>query len=62
VTAWILTWPTCILLGFGLERLFESLYPPVALVLVLGTSFGLLALAFLRQRRERGDAIALAAS
>jgi inorganic phosphate transporter, PiT family len=62
VTAWILTWPSCILLGFGLERLFENLYPPVALVLVLGTSFGLLALAFLRQRRERGDAIALAAS
>ena len=62
VTAWILTWPSCILLGFGLERLFESLYPPVALILVLGTSFGLLALAFLRQRRHRGDAIALAAS
>ncbi len=31
VTAWVLTWPSCALLGFALERLFDDFYPPLVL-------------------------------
>jgi PiT family inorganic phosphate transporter len=31
VTAWILTWPSCMLLGFALERLFVNVEPVVVL-------------------------------
>ena len=58
VTAWILTWPSCALLGYGLQKLFELLYPPLALVIVIGSALTLLGLAFFRQRRESQSSLA----
>jgi PiT family inorganic phosphate transporter len=55
VTAWILTWPSCMLLGFVLEKLFDNVYPPAVLIAVVVISFSALAAAVMRQRRE--DAI-----
>jgi hypothetical protein len=51
VLAWIFTWPSCMLLGYGLERLFERLYPPLVLAAVLLASVGALLLLFRRSRR-----------
>jgi inorganic phosphate transporter, PiT family len=52
VTAWILTWPSCMLLGYALEKLFANIYPPLVLVTVIVVSGFALARALLRQRRE----------
>jgi inorganic phosphate transporter, PiT family len=51
VLAWIFTWPSCMVLGYGLERLFERLYPPLVLAAVLLASVGALLLLFRRSRR-----------
>ncbi|MDQ4144653.1 MAG: inorganic phosphate transporter [Actinomycetota bacterium] len=58
VTAWILTWPSCALLGYVLQKLFDVLYPPLVLVVVLSGAFALLGLAFFRQRRESSSSLA----
>ena len=58
VTAWILTWPSCALLGYGLQKLFDLLYPPLVLFFVLGGALALLGLAFFRQRRESQSSFA----
>ena len=58
VTAWILTWPSCALMGFVLQKLFDRLYPPMVLVVVIGGALGLLGLAFFRQRRESQSSLA----
>jgi inorganic phosphate transporter, PiT family len=55
VTAWILTWPSCALLGFALEKLFDALYPPLVLFTVIIASTMFLWLAFTRSRRELSD-------
>jgi PiT family inorganic phosphate transporter len=50
VTAWILTWPSCMLLGYAFEKLFHNLYPPLVLLMVavvLGVTAFML---FLRSR------------
>ena len=51
-TAWVLTWPSCMVLGYLLEKAFDNLYPPLVLVVVIAASLGLLAMALFRQRRE----------
>ena len=56
VTAWILTWPSCMILGFVLEKLFHNLYPPLVLTAVLIASFGSLGLAVLRNKRQESSA------
>ena len=58
VTAWILTWPSCALLGYALQKLFDRLYPPLVLVVVVGGALALLGLAFFRQRRESQSSLA----
>lgn len=51
ILAWIFTWPSCMLLGFVLERLFEALYPPMVLAAVLFASAATLFMLFRRSRR-----------
>ena len=58
VTAWILTWPSCMLLGYALEKLFANIYPPLVLVTVVVVSGSALALAIARQRREARSVLA----
>lgn len=50
VTAWILTWPTCALLGYTLEKLFHNLYPPLVLLMVLAVIAVAASMLFLRSR------------
>ena len=57
VTAWILTWPSCALMGYGLQKLFDQLYPVLVLVVVIGGALTMLALAFFRQRRASESAL-----
>jgi len=60
VTAWILTWPSCLVLGFVLEKLFDQIYPPLVLILV-SASVALVSLrVFIRGRRETTERVALA--
>ncbi|MFN2526535.1 MAG: anion permease [Actinomycetota bacterium] len=58
VTAWVLTWPSCMLLGYFLEKLFAAIYPPLVLGLVLMVSAASLGAAFARHRREVQSALA----
>lgn len=51
VLAWIFTWPSCMILGFVLERLFEALYPPLVLAAVLVASATTLYMLFRKNRR-----------
>lgn len=60
VTAWVLTWPSCMLLGFVLERLFEAIYPPLVLAAVIGVATTILMLLFRRNQRANTENIALA--
>ncbi len=52
VTAWILTWPSCMLLGFGLERAFDTFYPPAVLALVSAVIAAVWIPAQLRRMRQ----------
>ncbi|MDQ3941169.1 MAG: inorganic phosphate transporter [Actinomycetota bacterium] len=62
VTAWILTWPSCMLLGFVLENLFDTLYPPLVLAVVLATAaFGIWRV-LSRNRHESADRPVLASA
>lgn len=51
VLAWIFTWPSCMLLGYVLEKLFAQLYPPLVLAVVLGVSALTLGMLFRKHRR-----------
>ena len=53
VTAWILTWPSCAVLGFALEKLFHNLWPPAVLFFVVVSSIGSLLLASKRSKRQQ---------
>lgn len=59
VTAWILTWPSCMILGFVLERMFDRFYPPLILLLVAAGIAGLWIPAQLRRARAT-ERVALA--
>jgi PiT family inorganic phosphate transporter len=59
VLAWIFTWPSCMVLGFVLQRLFEALYPPLVLAAVLVASMATLLLLF-RKNRQLDSAMAAA--
>lgn len=56
VTAWILTWPSCMVLGYVLERAFDSFYPPLILGLVTAGIAALWIPAQLRRMRAREHA------
>ncbi|HEX2240524.1 MAG TPA: inorganic phosphate transporter [Actinomycetota bacterium] len=58
VTAWVLTWPSCMLLGYVLEKLFATIYPPLVLAMVVTVATASLAAAFARHRREVQSALA----
>jgi hypothetical protein len=60
--AWIFTWPSCMLLGFSLEKLFANIYPPLVLATVVALSGGFLWLAWSRSRRERAASAVLASA
>lgn len=62
VTAWVVTWPSCMILGFLLEKLFANIYPPLVLATVLALSGSFLYLAFSRSRRERAESSVLASA
>ena len=62
VTAWVVTWPSCMILGFLLEKLFATIYPPLVLATVLALSGTFLYLAFSRSRRERAESSVLASA
>ena len=62
VTAWIFTWPSCMILGFLLEKLFANLYPPLVLVAVLVISGSFFGLAVSRDRRQRSESAVLASA
>ncbi len=62
VMAWIFTCPSCMLLGYGLQKLFVTIYPPLVLVSVLGLSGTFLYLAFSRNRRQRAESAVLASA
>ena len=51
VLAWIFTWPSCMLLGYVLEKLFAQLYPPLVLGVVLAVSGLTLGMLFRKHRR-----------
>ena len=59
VTAWILTWPSCALLGYGLERLFDSFFPPLVLGIVIAGIAALWIPAQLRRARA-SESVSLA--
>ena len=65
VLAWIFTWPSCMLLGFGLEKAFAAFEPVLVLgviALVLGVMGYLLFSKNRRETRENADRIALASA
>ena len=62
VTAWILTWPSCMILGYILEKLFAALYPPLVLGLVLLTAAFAIWRVLNRTRHERSDQAVLASA
>lgn len=51
VLAWIFTWPSCMLLGYVLEKLFAQLYPPLVLAVILVASAATLMMLFRKHRR-----------
>jgi len=51
VLAWIFTWPSCMILGFVLEKLFAQLFPPLVLAVVLAGSALTLGMLFRKHRR-----------
>ena len=51
VLAWIFTWPSCMILGYVLEKLFAQLYPPLVLAVVLAGSAATLLMLFRKHRR-----------
>lgn len=51
VLAWIFTWPSCMLLGYILEKLFDQLYPPLVLSVVMAISVTTLVMLFRKHRR-----------
>jgi PiT family inorganic phosphate transporter len=55
VLAWIFTWPSCMILGFVLEKLFANVYPPLVLVGVIAICGAFLALGLSRRRGDLGD-------
>ena len=65
VLAWICTWPSCMLLGFGLEKAFANYNPSFVLGLiaaVVGAVFYLLFAKHRREVRENTERIALASA
>ena len=62
VSAWVFTWPSCMLLGFALEKLFANIYPPLVLVSVVVLSGGALWLALSRDRRQRAESSVFASA
>ena len=62
VTAWIFTWPSCMLLGYALEKLFANIYPPLVLAAVLALSGTFLYLVFAKNRRENPEVPAVASA
>ncbi|HYP24812.1 MAG TPA: inorganic phosphate transporter [Actinomycetota bacterium] len=52
VTAWILTWPSCALLGYALESSFKRLQPEVVIVAVIGVATALWTRGTLRRQKE----------
>ncbi len=62
VTAWILTWPSCALLGYGLERLFESAPPELVFILVILTAGAAFTLLNVRRARRNTERVALASA
>ncbi|MGH2807849.1 MAG: inorganic phosphate transporter [Actinomycetota bacterium] len=55
VLAWIFTWPSCMILGYFLEKLFVNIYPPLVLVGVIAVCAAFLWLGVSRKRREFVD-------
>jgi PiT family inorganic phosphate transporter len=55
VLAWIFTWPSCMILGFVLEKLFANVYPPLVLAGVIAICGAFLALGLSRRRGDLGD-------
>ena len=52
VSAWILTWPSCMVFGFLLEKAFTT-YEPVLVLALVGVVVALIAyLLFAKRRRE----------
>ena len=62
VMAWVFTWPSCMLLGYFLEKLFANVYPPLVLSTVLLLSGAFLWLAWARNRRRDAEGSALASA
>lgn len=62
VLAWIFTWPSCMLLGFFLQRAFATVAPGFVLVLVALIAIAIALLLFARHHREETEAIALASA
>ena len=60
VTAWVLTWPSCALLGYALETSFESFQPEAVIGLVVGVSVALWARGTLRRQREEAARLGVA--
>lgn len=62
VTAWILTWPSCMALGYTLEKLFHNLYPPLVLGMVIGVIAIIAFMLFLRSRSQAQSSNLLASA
>ena len=62
VTAWILTWPSCALLGYGLERLFDWAPAEVVFILVILTAGGAFTLMNIRRNRRQTERVSLASA
>jgi PiT family inorganic phosphate transporter len=60
VTAWILTWPSCMLLGYGLEKMFDLVWPPLVLVFVVLVVGAVFVRVSIRHRRDLRESVALA--
>lgn len=52
VLAWIFTWPSCMLLGFGLEKAFTNYEPMLVLGLIVAVLAAIGYLLFAKRRRE----------
>ncbi|MGH2748487.1 MAG: inorganic phosphate transporter [Actinomycetota bacterium] len=62
VLAWIFTWPSCMLMGYGLARAFREVSPTLVLILVTVVIAAIAFLLFARHRREQTERIALASA
>ncbi|MDQ4125545.1 MAG: inorganic phosphate transporter [Actinomycetota bacterium] len=60
VTAWVLTWPSCAALGYGLEWSFQALQPELVIAIVVAVSGALWARGTLRRQREEAARLAFA--